>query len=209
MGKRGPTPVNHRILGVWYAAWFGVLEGMRRGRWIRGDLTFKSEEILWKRLMEVETPREVKAVCDQSEFWLNPKKGAGVFHHVLSKQAVGFLAAKKDPRYPRSDRPTNIGKRNRFLARALAGLTMGISSRTAQDLLAKTDIRLRNAFRHPLCVCGHRKQHHQHPGCIYCSCTEFRFSGGVEYDHPTTGESPSDSTRQRGEVVKPNRKQTK
>jgi hypothetical protein len=89
---------------------------------------------LWRRLLNATTSKEVKAVCDESPFWLNPKRGATMFHDLLSGNAKGFLSAIQDRRWPKSDRPTNQGRRIRFLARSMAGITMGISVRTAQDL---------------------------------------------------------------------------
>lgn len=184
MGKRGPRPVDRDALELWYRAWLDVLDGMRWGRFIRQDLSFKPEEALWERLMEAETPEQVTEVCNQSGYWLNPKRGATEFHRVLSERAAEFLDAKRHPRRPRSDRPTSTGRRNRFLARALAGLTTGISIRTALDLLAKADKRKRGAVYHPVCDCGHRKKDHLDGTCIHCSCSLFQYSGGRVIQFP-------------------------
>ena len=57
-----------------------------------------------------------------SPFWLSPKRGSITFYRALTEHAVVFLAAaKRDIRWPKSDCPTNEGKRIRFLARAMAG----------------------------------------------------------------------------------------
>src|SRR5215472_3224793 len=179
MGRRGPKPVDQDGLELWYGAWIGVLDGMRTGRYIRKDLDFKPETELWEKLLAARTAEQVRAVCDKSEFWLNPKRGGTEFHRILSGYAKEFLAAKKDPRWPRSDRPTNQGKRIRFLARSLAGITMGISIRTAQDLLAKSDIKKLERIYHPICDCGHRERdHYARTKCKYCSCDTYRYSGG-------------------------------
>ena len=106
---------------------------------LRLDLNFKDERALWERLLNATTLEEVKAVCDESPFWLNPKRGATMFHDLLSGNTEGFLAAMQDRRWPKSNRPTSQGRRIRFLARSMAGITMGIGIRTAQDLLAKTE----------------------------------------------------------------------
>lgn len=183
MGKRGPKPVDQYGLELWYGAWHGVLDGMRNGRYIRSDLDFQPETDLWIQLLQATTAEQVRAVCDQSQFWLNPKRGATEFHRMLSDQAESFLAAKQDPRWPRSDRPTNQGKRIRFLARALAGITMGISVRTAQDLLARTEKEKLEKIYRPFCECGHRERDHKDRSrCKYCSCAGFRYSGGRETD---------------------------
>ena len=183
MGKRGPKPVDQHGLELWYSAWLGVFEGMRNGRYIRSDLSFQPETDLWIQLLGATTAEQVRAVCEQSQFWLNPKRGATQFHRVLSENADRFLVAKEDPRWPRSNRPTNEGRRIRFLARALAGIMMGISVRTAQDLLAKTDKNKLEAIYHAVCVCGHRERDHKDRiRCKYCSCAKYRYSGGRETD---------------------------
>lgn len=183
MGKRGPKPVDQDALELWYGAWLGVLDGMRAGRFIRSDLNFEPEMDLWIQLLKARTPEQVESVCRQSRFWLNPKRGATQFHRILTKYADSFLAAKADSRFPKSDRPTNAGKRNRFLARSLAGITMGISIRTAQDLLAKTDKEKLERIYHPVCDCGHREQDHKdRRRCRYCICNQYRYSGGREME---------------------------
>ena len=139
MGLRGPKPVDQNNLEFWYGAWLGVFDGMCSGRYIRTDLDFQDEHALWLRLLDATTPEEVRAVCDESEFWLNPKRGAILFHDALFHHAEDFLAAKRDSRWPKTNRPTSQGRRIRFLARSMAGISMGISIRTAQDLLAKKE----------------------------------------------------------------------
>jgi hypothetical protein len=179
MGKPGPQPVDQHGLELWYGAWLGVFDGMRTGRYMRKDLDFKPETELWLQLLQAETPKQVRDVCTKSDFWLNPKRGGTAFNRLLSEKAGQFLAAKKDPRWPQSDRPTNEGKRIRFLARALAGITMGISIRTAQDLLAKLDKEKLEKIYYPVCDCGHRERDHRtRTNCKYCSCDQYRFSGG-------------------------------
>ena len=79
-------------------------------------------------------------------------------HHLwiqlLNAQTVG-------QRWPTSDRPTNQGRQIRFLARSMAGVSLGISIRTTQDLLAKTGKeRLQKIYR-PACDCGHQEQDHK------------------------------------------------
>jgi hypothetical protein len=185
MGLRGPRPVDQNNLEFWYGAWLGVFEGMYRGRYIRTDLDFKDERALWLRLLEATTPEEVRAACDESEFWLNPKRGGTLFHDVLSGYAESFLDAKRDKRWPKADRPTSEGRRIRFLARSMAGISMGISIRTAQDLLAKKEKKKLEAIYRPVCNCGHRERDHKdRTNCKYCSCTAYRYSGGNDIDWP-------------------------
>lgn len=185
MGKRGPKPVNQSDLQFWYGAWLRIFDGMCTGRYIRVDLDFRDENGLWERLLKATSPEEVKAVCDESPYWLNPKRGAILFYRVLSENAKNFLAAKQNRRYPRSDRPTTRGRRIRFLARSMAGISMGIGVRTAQDLLKTTDKTKLEAVYRPMCECGHRERDHKHRGrCRYCICSDYRYSGGREMDWP-------------------------
>lgn len=53
----------------------------------------------------------------------------------LSRYAEQFVAAKNDPRYPRSMRRTNTLKQLWFLSRALAGAVFGLKTRTAINLV--------------------------------------------------------------------------
>ena len=185
MGLRGPKPVDQNNLEFWYGAWLRIFDGMRTGRYIRMELEFEDEHALWKRLLNATTPEEIQAVCDESPYWLNPQRGAILFHDVLSGNANSFLAAKQDRRFPKSDRPTNQGRQIRFLARSMAGITVGISIRTAQDLLAKTEKEKIAAVYRPMCVCGHRERDHKDRGrCRYCACNNYQYSGGKEIEWP-------------------------
>jgi len=53
----------------------------------------------------------------------------------LSRYAAEFIAAKDDPRFPKSSRPTNRLKQLWFLSRALAGALYGLKARTAINLI--------------------------------------------------------------------------
>ncbi len=64
-----------------------------------------------------------------------PISPLSILPNTLSKFAVEFIAAKNDPRFPRSSRPTNRLKQLWFLSRALAGAVHGISTRTAINLI--------------------------------------------------------------------------
>jgi hypothetical protein len=176
-----------------YGAWLRIFDGMCSGRYIRTDTDYPDEHALWVRLLGAWTPEQVQAVCDESRYWLNPKRGGTIFHQVLTENAKGFLAALEDPRWPKSDRPTNQGRRIRFLARSMAGITMGLSIRTAQVLLAKTEKQKLAAIYRPMCICGHRERDHQERGrCKYCSCSEYRYSGGkeIEWPQPPSAKKP-------------------
>lgn len=179
MGRRGPKPINREDLAFWYEAWLGVLDGMRCGRYIRKDLKFEAEPELWNELLRADTADEVRAVCQKSQYWLNPKRGATLFYGFLTQNTEHFLAVKRDRRWPRSSRPTSAGRRNRFLAGALAGILVNRSIRTGQDLLATIDKRKSGATYYPLCECGHcEKDHSDRENCRHCSCNIYRYSGG-------------------------------
>ena len=185
MGLRGPKPVDQNDLEFWYGAWLGVFDGMCSGRYIGKDLDYTDEHALWQRLLSATTPEQVKAVCDESPYWLNPQRGAKLFYTQLVRNAESFLAAMRDRRWPRTDRPTNQGRQIRFLARSMAGVAMGISIRTAQDLLAKTEKQKLVAVYRPMCVCGHRERDHQNRSrCKYCVCSNYQYSGGKEIEWP-------------------------
>jgi hypothetical protein len=185
MGLRGPKPVDQSDLEFWYGAWFRIFDGMCGGRYIRTDLNWEDEHALWQRLLDATTAEQIRSVCDESPCWLNPKRGSILFYDVLCRNAESFLAAKQDPRWSKSDRPTNQGRRIRFLARSMAGITMGISIRTAQDLLAKTEKAKLAAVYRPMCICGHRERDHKDRGrCRYCTCNDYQYSGGKEIEWP-------------------------
>jgi hypothetical protein len=181
MGLRGPKPVDQDTLEYWYAAWLGVFHGMRHGRYIRADLRFEPESVLWLRLLKANKAEQIKGVCNESPFWLNAKRGAIIFRKALLKHSKSFLLAKKNLRWPMLDRPTNDYRRIKFLARTMAGAMMGISIRTAQDLLGKTDKDKLDVIFYPVCNCGHLETDHtDRSKCMYCMCTGYRYSGGRE-----------------------------
>lgn len=64
-----------------------------------------------------------------------PISGASLLPSSLAQYASQFIEAKKDPRFPKSGRPTSRKKQLWFLSRALAGATCGISTRTAINLV--------------------------------------------------------------------------
>ncbi|MBZ5636451.1 MAG: hypothetical protein LAO55_25285 [Acidobacteriia bacterium] len=76
-------------------------------------------------------------------------------------------------------RPLPIQRR--FFARSMAGISMGISIRTAQDLLAKKENEKLKAIYRLVCICGHRERDHKDRiSCKFCSCTTYQYSGGNE-----------------------------
>ncbi len=56
----------------------------------------------------------------------------------LSQHAEEFIAAKNDPRFPKSARPSSRLRQLWFLSRALAGAVFGVRARTAINLVGST-----------------------------------------------------------------------
>lgn len=95
---------------------------------------------VWEQLREARTVSQIKAAARgigklQSCFvsstpWAqNP---AGAFRHY----AEGILLAKRLPNYPRTRRPRSDDKRVEFLAKTMAGLTLGLAPITALKRLS-------------------------------------------------------------------------
>jgi hypothetical protein len=71
----------------------------------------------------------------------------------------------------------------------MAGISMGINIRTAQDLLAKKEKEKLEAIYRPVCICGHRERDHKdRTNCKYCSCMTYKYSGGSEIERPARSE---------------------
>ena len=105
-------------------------------------------------LLQARTPEEVRTVC-QDAFVLRtiptepgltkqvmmpnwPIPAGSVLPSYLSQYADEFIAAKKDRRFPHSDRHSSLLKQLWFLSRALAGALYGVKTRTAINLVGST-----------------------------------------------------------------------
>jgi len=97
-----------------------------------------AEPDTWERLKRATKPEQVRTICSQSRHWLNPKRSE--LGQVLDKHTKQFLEAKADPAYPRSKRGSSDEKRIQFLARAMAGISLGLSPVTGVDLLRKAKV---------------------------------------------------------------------
>jgi hypothetical protein len=104
-------------------------------------------------LLRAQTPEQVREICKDAFVpvtveirpgtykevelanWPIPSGNGSMFPRYLSQYAEQFVAAKNDPRFPDSGRPTSLRKQLWFLARALAGAVMGIQTRTAINLV--------------------------------------------------------------------------
>jgi len=100
------------------------------------------------KLLRAKTPDRIRRLCAEAflpphEFkddygnvltvpqpnW--PISGESKLPTFLSEHAEQFIEARKDPRFPKSGRPSSRLKQLWFLSRALAGAVHGIATRTA------------------------------------------------------------------------------
>lgn len=118
----------------------------------------------YSQLLRAKTIRRVRTVCKRSRYWQTLKAKRCRFLYRIKNQdermrahqeltnlagmifprlqdiynhADKFLLAKADRRFPASKRPTSDERRLRFLARAMAGVNLRRSLRTALDKSAK------------------------------------------------------------------------
>lgn len=112
---------------------------------------FRPERGVLDALLEADNPEQIRALCTEAFQIVRREVRDGDFRDVrvpawpiadgstlpeyLSQYAEQFIAAKKDPRFPRSNRPTNRLKQLWFLSRALAGACCGLSTRTSINLV--------------------------------------------------------------------------
>jgi hypothetical protein len=97
---------------------------------------------IWKSLIRAKNASQVQAACKRSRFWLNDDNEVenlriSVNLDRLHRMAPIWLAAKSDKKFPKSDRPTSEDKQIEFLARAMAGGSMGLTARYANEKLRK------------------------------------------------------------------------
>ncbi len=109
-----------------------------------------AERELWEGLLRAETVRQVRAIYRRSKYWLNPRWRGKVYVRTLYEHADQFLDAKKARRYPDSARPSSDDRRLRFLAAAMAGITVGRRPRTANDSCGKPSPKLGKRFWEPI-----------------------------------------------------------
>lgn len=125
---------------------------MRAGDEATKQLKVPGEPEIITQMLEAETPDQLREICKDAFAQVNCKIAPGVFKELtlpnwpipvgsplpryLSQYASEFIAARKDPRFPRSTkRPTSRLKQLWFLSRALAGALYGIKTRTAINLV--------------------------------------------------------------------------
>jgi hypothetical protein len=108
-------------------------------RQIEQDLKIKpsdAEPAVWRALVAARTTADVQRACRASEKWLNPEFQGRPYVQDLNDHASEFVRAKtQNPYYPR--RELGDEKRITFFARAMSGVSLGISPNTAIDRLRK------------------------------------------------------------------------
>jgi hypothetical protein len=104
------------------------------------------ERDLWEALKRAKSAKQVRRICDCSKFWLKARlefpDGSYVeqwpHRRMIDRYAGDFCKSKLDRRYPRRDkRESGDYRRIEYLARVLAGLTLGLSPSTAVERLRK------------------------------------------------------------------------
>jgi hypothetical protein len=130
------------------------------GEWLRGEAAEASRKQIKvpgkpevvEALLQAETPEEVRNICKNAFVSKNVEVAPGVMRELtmpnwpipvgsvlpgyLSEYASQLIAAKNDPRFPKSTtRPSSQWKQLWFLSRALAGALYGVSVRTAINLV--------------------------------------------------------------------------
>lgn len=116
------------------------------------ELNIPGESEIIRELLEARTPRQIRNICADSQSQITivtspsetkminvpnwPRPVGSVLPTQLSRFASQFIAAKNDPRFPKSAiRPSSRLKQLWFLSRALAGALYGIKTRTAINLV--------------------------------------------------------------------------
>jgi hypothetical protein len=99
-----------------------------------------AEPEVWQALVhsfEAEDAAGVRKACQRSKRWLNTEWKGRDFVLLLVEKAEQFVRAKDDPFYPHAPHPSSDRKRVTFFARAMAGVSCGLSPSTAVGRLRK------------------------------------------------------------------------
>jgi hypothetical protein len=124
---------------------------MEASRMATRQLKIPGEPDVLGALLRARTPRQVRKICSDAYVSVESRDAKGnitvrerlnwpislgsVLPMYLSQHAAQFIAAKQDPRFPRSNRSTSQYKQLWFLSRALAGAVFGVQTRTAINLV--------------------------------------------------------------------------
>lgn len=97
------------------------------------ELPVPGESEVIDELLKSQNAERIADICADAPNW--PIAMGSVLPMYLCEHAAAFIAAKNNPRFPRSDRPTTTLKKLWFLSRALAGAVFEIEPRTAINLV--------------------------------------------------------------------------
>jgi hypothetical protein len=105
-------------------------------------------------LLRAGTPEQVRDICADAFVTEMREVAPGITREIqvpnwpivygsmlpayLIEHAPAIIAAKKDPRFPDSERPSSRRRQLWFLSRALAGALFGVAPRTAINLVKST-----------------------------------------------------------------------
>jgi hypothetical protein len=111
------------------------------------EVKIPAEPKLVNKLLSAATPEEIAKICSGAFVSVNEKSFSGepiqvlrsnwpisdgsLLPSSLTQYAAQFLEAKRDTRFPKSERPTTRKKQMWFLSVALAGAVCGVRTRTA------------------------------------------------------------------------------
>jgi hypothetical protein len=111
----------------------------RMGKWVVFRPVYPKPEV-WEALKEARTSRQVKEAArrigELRSAFVSSTRWAQKPDDALYCFAKGFLDAKDLPNYPKTDRPKSDDKRVQFLAKVMAGLTLGLAPITAAKRLS-------------------------------------------------------------------------
>jgi hypothetical protein len=115
------------------------------------EIGIPGEPDVLRALLDARTAKRIRRICEDAYVYVKKEVEPGVIREFkvrnwpidpgsplpsfLSRYAEQFVAAKKDPRFPRSSRSSTLLKQVWFLSRALAGAHFREKPRTAVNLI--------------------------------------------------------------------------
>jgi hypothetical protein len=97
------------------------------------QLRVPGEPAMVDKLLRAKTAKRIRQIC--KDWWNWPISLQSVLPHYLAQYASEFVIAKRDSRFPQSNRPSSRLKQLWFLSRALAGAIHGYEPRSAINLV--------------------------------------------------------------------------
>jgi hypothetical protein len=114
------------------------------------EISVRGDPDVLMDLLAAKDPEQIQRICEDAhtvrreKIWGEerdirvgnwPIDSGSMLPEYLVRYADQFILAKNDPRFPRSNRPSNRPKQLWFLARALSGAVHGVKPRTAINLV--------------------------------------------------------------------------